>query len=311
MVDPQIAQSYRRCRAVAKAQARNFYYSFLVLSGPKRNALCAVYAFMRLLDDISDGTATPAKKTALLEEWRAALSDAYRGVYDRHEILPAFHDAVHRFQIPREHFDALIDGARMDLTVTRYETFADLYRYCYRVASVVGLVCIRVFGYRDPRAHDHAEACGIAFQLTNILRDLGEDAERGRVYLPQEDLRRFSYTEEDLRRGVVDARFCKLMRFQVDRARHYYRQATPLLGLVDRTSRPTLAAMMAIYGGILNRIERDGYDVFSRRAQLSSWEKLGIAARAWLVGLLPDAQRMARLANPGLAAPTRERRVRR
>jgi phytoene synthase len=292
-VDSKLADSYCMCRAIAREQARNFYYSFVVLPRERRDALCAVYAFMRYCDDISDGAAGVASKTALLEEWREALADAYGGDYRRHGMLAAFHDTVRRFGIPREHFDALIDGARMDLSITRYETFPALYDYCYRVASVVGLVCIRIFGYTDPRARDYAEACGIAFQLTNILRDLREDGARGRIYLPLEDLRRFNYREEDLLRGVVDDRFRRLMAFEVGRAREYYEKAAPLPALIDRVSRPAFYAMMAIYGGILARIERDDYDVFTRRASLSAREKVGIAARSWLVGRLGPRVRVS------------------
>jgi phytoene synthase len=277
-----LEESYRHCRAIARAQARNFYYSFVVLPTERRNALCAVYAFMRYCDDISDGGAAPASKRELLEAWRGALAGAYRGEYGGSRILPAFHDTVRRFDIPQAYFDALIDGAQMDLTVRRYETFEDLYQYCYRVASVVGLVCIEIFGYQDARAREYAESCGIAFQLTNILRDVKEDGERGRIYLPLNDLRRFDYPEEDLFRSVVNDHFLRLMQFEVARAREYYQRALPLLPLIDRGSRPALQAMMAIYGGILTRIEQSGYDVFAERAQLSHWEKVSIAARAWL-----------------------------
>jgi phytoene synthase len=282
MNDPWLADSYRHCRGIARAQAKNFYYAFLALPRARREGLCAIYAFMRYCDDISDGPETPPSKVALLDAWRVALANAYRGEYGDSRIMPAFHDTVRRFEIPQEHFDALIDGAKMDLTVTRYDTFAALYRYCYHVASVVGLVCIHVFGYRDPRAREYAEYCGIAFQLTNILRDLAEDSAMDRVYLPREDLDRFGYSEEDLRQGVVDERFVRLMRFEVERAREYYRRAQPLLPLIDPASRPALGAMMAIYGGILTRIEQSGYNVFAQRAQLTRWEKVGIAAGAWL-----------------------------
>jgi phytoene synthase len=267
---------------VARAQARNFYYAFAVLPVDRRNALCAVYAFMRYCDDISDGGAALSDKRALLEAWRGALAAAYDGEYGDSRILPAFHDTVRRFNIPRAYFDALIDGAQMDLTVRRYETFDELYQYCYRVAGVVGLVCIEIFGYQDERARGYAESCGIAFQLTNILRDVREDGALGRIYLPQEDLRRFGYAEEELLRGEVNERFLRLMEFEVARAREYYQRALPLVPLIERGSRPALRAMMAIYAGILDRIEQSGYDVFAERAQLSHWEKVGIAARAWL-----------------------------
>ncbi len=195
-------------------------------------------------------------------------------------MLPAFSDTVHRFDIPRAYFDAIIDGAEMDLTVTRYATFADLYQYCYRVASAVGLVCIRIFGYRGEEAERYAESCGIAFQLTNILRDIREDAGMGRVYLPQEDLDAFGYPEENLRNGLLSDPFRRLMGFQVERARSFYDEALPLLPLVQPSSRACLATMIGIYRACLEEIPRRQYDVYSQRIGLSPWKKLSITARA-------------------------------
>ena len=277
-VDP-LAESYRYCAHVSRTQARNFYYSFMCLPAEKRASMCAIYAFMRYSDDISD--AEGSDRAARMRGWRAALDRALDGNCGDSPILPAFRDAVHRHGIPREYFHLLIDGAEMDLTPRRYETFAQTYDYCYHVASVVGLVCIHVFGFRDPEALKLAEENGIAFQLTNILRDLQEDARMGRVYLPQEDLQRFGYTEAELEAGVRDERFRRLMEFQVERARGYYDRAEPLLGLIEPDSRPCLQAMRRIYGGILDRIVEQGYDVFSRRAAVPTWRKLVIAGEAW------------------------------
>jgi 15-cis-phytoene synthase len=278
-----LPDSYRHCAHVARTQARNFYYSFLCLPPRKHAAMCAVYAFMRYSDDISDDGG--ADRAARLERWRAALDRALEGDYGDSPVFPAFHDTVRRHAIPAEYFHAVIDGAQMDLTPHRYETFADTYRYCYHVASVVGLVCIHVFGFQPhhtERAKELAEANGIAFQLTNILRDLREDAEMGRVYLPQEDLRRFGYPEEHLRRGVEDETFRALMQFEVARARDYYDRAAPLVELIDPDSRPCLRAMRSIYGGILDRIVGGRYAVLSRRARVPTWKKLAIAGGAWL-----------------------------
>jgi len=274
-----LTESYRYCTHLSRTQARNFYYSFLCLPPEKRASMCAIYAFMRYSDDISDDGG--AERVSRMEAWRAALDAGFEGDYGDDPILPAFHDTVRRHAIPRRYFHELIDGAMMDLAPRRYETFTDTYDYCYHVASVVGLVCIHVFGFRDPRATEYAEYNGIAFQLTNILRDLREDAEMGRVYLPQEDLRRFGYPEADLRTGVQNEAFLALMRFEVERAREYYRKAEPLTALIDADSRPCLRAMQQIYGGILERIVAQDYRVLSRRARVPTWKKLSIAADAW------------------------------
>jgi len=176
LAQQEMALSYRYCREVAKRRARNFYYSFMVLPREKSDGMCAVYAFMRYCDDIADDPSVDGDKRRMLEKWRASLDRAARGEYEESRILPAFHDTMRRFDIPVEYFHQLIDGAAMDLSVEQYESFDELYEYCYKVASVVGLVCIHIFGFDSPEAKRHAEYCGIAFQLTNILRDLAEDA---------------------------------------------------------------------------------------------------------------------------------------
>ena len=281
MPEPHVRESYDYCRIVARTQAGNFYYSFIVLPLERRRGMHAIYAFLRYCDDIVDEDGGAAEKKTQLQNWRRVLDSAYS---DRnsaeHPILPAFQDTIRRFQIPKEYFDAVIDGAAMDLTEPRYDTFEDLYRYCYRVASAVGLVCISVFGFTDEKAKGYAESCGIAFQLTNILRDIREDAEMGRIYLPQEDLKNFNYSEADIRNRLIDDRFVRLMTFEVERARGYYREALPLLPMVHPSSRACLAAMIKIYWGHLNEIERRGYDVFTQRVRLPAWKKLAIAVGA-------------------------------
>lgn len=281
-MDVTLKASYRACETIARRRARNFYYAFTVLPKAKRRAICAMYAFMRYCDDISDSDDTGTSKTGALRQWRLALDDALNGHYGQSQILAGFHDAVKKFRIPENYFYELIDGAEMDLSINRYERFEDLYQYCYRVASVVGLVCIHIFGFHDQMAKVYAESCGVAFQLTNILRDIKEDAERNRIYIPQVDLATFGYSEEDLKNGVVDSRFRNLMRYEVNRARNYYHRSKPLIHLVDVTSRPGLAAMIGIYSTLLERIESRNYDVFSSRVKLSTKEKLGIAARSML-----------------------------
>jgi phytoene synthase len=283
---PEIAASYRSAEEVARTRARNFYYAFIVLPHEKRRAFCAVYAFMRYCDDISDGSDSLEAKRALLSRWREQLNAAEQGNFGGSPILPAFHDATRRFSIPARYFHWVIDGAEMDLTDTRYRTFEDLYRYCFHVASAVGLVCLQIFGYRDERAQKLAEECGIAFQLTNILRDIKEDAGMGRIYLPAEDLARFHYSEEDLHRGVMDERFHALMEFETGRAAQYYERGRQLLPLVDADSRPALWAMMEIYERLLKRILRRRFDVFGAAVRLSGAEKAGVALRALTMRLL-------------------------
>ena len=284
MSPERLAESYRYCEHVAKTQARNFYYSFVTLSPERKAAMCAIYAFMRYSDDVSDEAVADTSKVEEMRAWRAALDKAFAGEYGDSLILPAFHDTVQKYHIPARYFHDLIDGTEMDLVKNRYETWEELHQYCYRVASVVGFVCIHVWGFdeEDGRALEYAEACGLALQLTNILRDVKEDADRDRIYLPQEDLERFGVTEQELKEGVVNDRFRALMTFEAERAKGFYAQAEALFPLVHKAGRPTLSIMLKIYRGILDSIERNGYDVHSRRARVSTAKKLRIVAGAWL-----------------------------
>ena len=274
-----LMESYQYCRDIAKKRAGNFYYSFMVLPRDKSDAMCAIYAFTRYCDDIADDLNEDMDKRYLLEKWHESLDKTATGQYEDSRILPAFHNAIKKFNIPLEYFHELINGATMDLSIDKYNTFEQLYGYCYRVASVVGLMCIHIFGFDAPSAKKYAEYCGIAFQLTNILRDMKEDALMGRVYIPEEDLRAFSYSSDDIINGVRDERFHKLMRFEVRRARTYYNAAKPLIPLVHESGRPGLCAMIQIYSGLLDKIERNRYDVFTKRASLSKRQKLSIAAK--------------------------------
>ena len=274
-----VALSYRYCRRVARSRARNFYYSFVLLPRPQRDAMCAMYAFMRYCDDLSD---EPGATRAAIERWRADLDQALAGRFSGHPVWPAFHDAVRRFAIPHQYFREMIDGVASDVEPRRIETFDQLHRYCYQVASVVGLTTVHIFGFDSPAALPLAERCGVAFQLTNILRDIREDAGLGRIYLPAEDLRRFGVTEEDLRSGNRSPAFVELMRFEAARARACYEESRPLLELVSAHSRPSLWALIEIYSRLLERIERSGYDVFARRIRLPARQKAGIVLRALL-----------------------------
>ena len=280
-MDSALDRSYRYCETLARREARNFYPAFRVLPKDQRRAMCALYAFMRIADDLSDEPGDVVDKRRGLAAWREALRQALEG-RPTHPIHPALEHAVSTFAVPAEYLEAVIDGVEMDLTTFSYATFADLRLYCWRVASAVGLACVHLWGCADERATEFAESAGIAFQLTNILRDLKEDAARGRVYLPAEDLERFGYDVDRLRRGVRDDAFRALMRFQVERARLYYEQAWPLAPLLDRPGRAVFLMMARTYASLLDAIERRDYDVFSGRVRVGGWRKLMLA-----LGVLP------------------------
>ena len=272
-----LAASYAHCRAVAKGRAKNFYYSFILLERDRKNAMCAIYAFMRYCDDLSD---EPGATRSAMDRWRRALDSALAGQPDSNPAWPAFLDTVERYRIPHHYFYEMIDGVASDLEPRAIGTFAELYAYCYRVASVVGLTTIHIFGFSSPEALPLAEKCGIAFQLTNILRDVREDAGLGRIYLPAEDLDRFGVAEEDLKSARKTERFGELMEFQIARARRYYRESAPLLRLIEPQARASLWALIAIYSSLLERIAQSHYDVLARRISLTTSEKMWIVLRA-------------------------------
>src|SRR5215468_2047641 len=220
----ELAASYEHCRNLAWAAARNFYYGFALLPAAKRDALCALYAFMRRADDISDSDGATQDKSEGLKAWRKALDQALEGKYNGSQLLPAFHHTVQHYRIPAKYFHDLMSGAEMDLEKKTYATFEDLSRYCYCVAGTVGLCCVHVFGFQDRAALDLAPKLGTAFQLTNILRDVAEDFGMGRVYLPREDLERFGCTQQDLGKRVASRGFVQLMRFEADRAWEFYEE---------------------------------------------------------------------------------------
>jgi len=291
-MNSQLEAAYAECRRITRSAARNFYYAFLVLPRDRRDALSAVYAFMRHSDDLSDDPGmTRSEREEKLAEWRGALHDAIAGKPAGNLVLLALADAQRRFQIPLQLFDQLIEGTRMDVAAQageaiRYQTFDDLRRYCYHVASVVGLICIRIFGYRDPAAEPLAEQCGVAFQLTNIIRDVKEDAAMGRVYLPEEDLRRFGRSAGELdpahlKNGFDGASFRPLLAFEAERAREFYRAADRLLPLIDEQSRPALWVLVEIYRRLLEKIAARNYDVFREKIRLTAPEKLGVLARGF------------------------------
>jgi len=299
--DPNIAAAYRACIQIARREAKNFYYAFLALPRAKREAICAVYAFMRHADDISDDDArTRDQRRADLAAWLDSWHRAAHGEPTADPVFVALADARGRFNIPLDLLDQLVHGTAMDLDPViadkaaygeaadarpwvTYATFDALRRYCYYVASVVGLVCIRIFGYTDPRAEALAEDTGIAFQLTNILRDVREDAERGRIYIPLEDFDRYGVRIENLaalrngRHLTLNQR--ELLESVAKRAEDYYKSGRELLPLIDADARPALRVLIAIYHRLLRRIERRNYDVFSERVSVPVSARIAILLR--------------------------------
>jgi phytoene synthase len=286
---PSVEESYRVCREIARREARNFYYAFVALPRHKRDAICAVYAFMRHADDLSDDESLSIEQRRVnLNAWFDAWHRASSGEPTSDPVFVALVDAQARFQISSTLLDQLVQGTAMDLErpthpgqYDTYHTFEDLYRYCYLVASVVGLVCIRIFGYTDPRAEKLAEETGIAFQLTNILRDVREDFERGRIYLPIEDLARHSVSIADLSALISKSRALlpneyTLLDAEAKRAEHYYKSGYALLPLIDADSRPALGVLIDIYHALLKRIEQADYRVFSKRVSVPTALKLFI-----------------------------------
>ena len=288
----QLRAAYSVCRHIARSAAKNFYYGFLVLPKPKRNAISAVYAFMRRADDISDDPSVPAQqRREKLDEWVNGLRRVTAGERTDDPILFALADSQKRYSIPLELLEKLVRGTAMDVpeqVVTKpeatvpqlqYETFDQLYDYCYHVASVVGLICIRIFGYRDPRAEKLAEQIGVAFQLTNIIRDVREDADLGRVYLPREDFVRFGLDVHALTNGSAPTSLRPVLEFEALRARGFYRAVDDLLPLIDEDSRPALSTLVEIYRRLLERIIASNYDVFSEKVRLPTAEKLRVLCK--------------------------------
>ena len=301
--ESQLHVAYSVCRGITRSQAKNFYYGFLVLPKRKRQALCAVYAFMRRCDDIADDPSRSARdRQQKLDIWIDAFHAAQAGSPTDDPVLLALTDAQRRFHIPLGLLDALAFGTAMDVEQidpeqnpdqpttpglqVQYRSFQDLERYCYHVASVVGLVCIRIFGYTDPAAEPLAEKCGLAFQLTNIIRDVKEDAVLGRVYLPQDDLAQFGIPPADLATMTDPSRLHALLHFEGQRAFENYRAGDDLLHLISEDSQPALWVLINIYRGLLQKIVRLNYDVFTRKVSLTVREKLTILSKGFLKRIL-------------------------
>jgi len=332
-VTPELERAYSACRSIAREQAKNFYYAFLALPREKRNGICAVYAFMRRADDLSDDESMPrAARRAALDRWLGGWRQALASGVTEDPVFLALLDTRRRFAIPPALLEELVQGTAMDLTnptdparsspsappsdaapsrspraeaangsatLATYATFADLYHYCYLVASVVGLVCIRIFGYTDSRAEKLAEETGVAFQLTNILRDVGEDAGRGRLYLPLEDLESCGAAPNEFvsaaHGGPLKPAGRAVLQMEARRAQNFYHSAERLLPLISADSRPALWVLVAIYRRLLRRIEARGFDVFSAKIALPVYEKLAILAcgilKTLLIGRVANSHR--------------------
>jgi phytoene synthase len=281
-MDPVLAQSYEYCREIARREARNFYLAFRLLPPQGRQSMCALYAFMRHTDDLADEPGSVADKEQALARWRQELDAAIEGRAARWPGLVALADTVMRCGVPSSLLHEVIEGVSMDVQPRRYANFDELSDYCYHVASTVGLCCIHIWGYRSEggKAERLAEACGIALQLTNILRDVREDARNGRIYLPESDLARFAVEPRDLDRDRPGERLRDLLAYEARRAYELYDQARELVPLVNPVGRPVLLTIMGIYRALLDEIVRRDYNVFSGRVRVPAWRKGAIAMRS-------------------------------
>ncbi len=293
----QLNHAYAVCRGIARRAAKNFYYGFMVLPSDKRNALSAVYAFMRHADDIADEPgADPQLKRQKLQEWVDAARAVFAGKPTDDPVLMALGDAQKNFKIPPELFEKLVYGTSLDLEIPATpgqpavvcQSFEDLKHYCYYVASVVGLVCIKIFGYEDSKAEFLAEDCGLAFQLTNIIRDIKEDAAMGRIYIPEEDLARTNLTAANfVPAALADAAQAQTLRpaleYEAERARKYYESAKWLMELIHEDSRAALWVLVEIYSRLLRKIAERNYDVLTERVRLRTWEKLKVLGRGFVM----------------------------
>ena len=271
------------CQQKAAASGSSFYYSFLFLPAERRRAITALYAFCREVDDVVDESLDPQLAATKLAWWREEVARLYEGKA-QHPVTKALSPFTDRFALKKEHLGDIIDGMEMDLTQTRYLDWAGLERYCYRVASVVGILAAGIFGYRDPRTLEYARNLGLAFQLTNIIRDVGEDARKNRIYLPMEDLKKFGVPAADILGGRETAQFRELLAFEAARARHLYDRAMASLPPAERRAQRSGLIMAAIYRALLDEIERDGFKVLGTRTSLTPLRKFWIAWTTWLKG---------------------------
>ena len=271
------------CQNKAAQSGSSFYYSFLFLPGERRRAITALYAFCREVDDVVDECSDPATARATLAWWRQELAAAFHGT-PQHPVARALAEIAPRFNLAEAQLAEIIDGMQMDLEYNRYPSFEVLRQYCHRVAGVVGLLSAEIFGFQDPRTLEYAADLGMAFQLTNIIRDVGEDVRRDRIYLPLDEIERHGVTVADLAQSRETAGFRRLMEFQIERALGYYRDAFAKLPAIDRRAQRAGIIMAAIYRALLDEIQRDGCRVLTRRTALTPVRKLWIAWRTWIKG---------------------------
>ncbi|MCE1273907.1 MAG: phytoene/squalene synthase family protein [Chlorobiales bacterium] len=285
-----LTNAYDYCRQIAKHHAKTFYLATLFLPKKQQNPIFAMYALLRTVDDLVDlaedkltnGQLTREELNRSIDEWKLRLRECYDGKHRNDPILMAWQDTLRSYTIPIELPLDLIDGVAMDIEFTPFETFDELYVYCYKVASVVGLMSAEIFGYSDKKALQHAIDLGIAMQLTNILRDIGEDIDRGRIYVPLEDLRRFNYSRDEFMSKTMNGNFVDLMKFQIERARSYYASSDKGIPMLEKESRLAVIISSRNYGDILKAIEENGYDVFNRRAYRTFYQKISTLPSIWL-----------------------------
>lgn len=280
----ELKKAYSYCRTITKARASNFYYAFITLPIHQRRSIYAAYAFCRICDDYSDEGDSVTEKASRLTDFRTKFDTAMNGT-PQDELFTALRNSIDVHHIPLHYFHEIIDGMEMDLKYSRYATFEELQRYCYHVASVVGLVCLEIFTYTDQKARDYAVSLGTAMQLTNILRDVAEDAGRGRIYIPQEDLHKFNYTEKELLAGTLNDSFVELMRFEVQRAHSFFEQSHKLESLVPPRPGACISVLRGLYERILKRIEEENYNVFRKRITLPTSQKLMLTGSLWTQSL--------------------------
>ena len=284
-----LEDAYSYCRKISRHHAKTFYLASMFLPKKQQKPIFAIYALLRTVDDVVDmaevkfhnGLITSDEITKMLESWKSRLKACYAGNVDNDPIMMAWQDTLKSYSIPMELPLDLMDGVAMDIEFKPFETIEELYVYCYKVAAVVGLMTSEIFGYSDKQALEHAIELGIAMQLTNILRDIGEDVDRGRIYLPLEDLRRFNYSREEFMQKRINNNFINLMKFQIERARGYYSSSEKGITMLEKQARFAVCISSVNYGNILSAIEKNNYDAFSKRAYRSFYQKVSTIPYVW------------------------------